>query len=259
MRSPNRTAPRRRWLVVAVAGLAAIVASCGGGSAEPDSTAAAVSSTPITSVPVPETLAPTTVSSTLPPTTQPEAPVIESPVAAAERSFATPEELTAAFSDALYADDPGAAANLPDSAAAAAAFDYLNPPPFGPAAPSCFPQSGSVRECEFEASTPSLGLYLLETNGTWRIVSVGFCGDCAGPFNDEDLTATFCVVDTTPLNLRIGPGTEFPVITTIPVGDCSVAGLPDRVETSAEGRPWRVVTWGGFTGFVADSKLARQS
>lgn len=64
----------------------------------------------------------------------------------------------------------------------------------------------------------------------------------------------FCVIDTTPLNLRSGPGTEHPALTAIPIDRCDVfdaAAIPE-VTTSSAGKPWRRIEWLGTVGWVAD-------
>ena len=70
--------------------------------------------------------------------------------------------------------------------------------------------------------------------------------------------SAFCVIDTTPLNLRTGPGTEHRALVAIPIDRCDVRDRreqPEVVESSA-GRLWRHIEWQGTEGWVADWMLA---
>jgi len=64
-----------------------------------------------------------------------------------------------------------------------------------------------------------------------------------------------CVIDTTPLNFRGGPGTKWPNFDAIPVGDCTVMLTDAVVDAAANGKPWRYVGWNGHEGWVSDAML----
>lgn len=61
-----------------------------------------------------------------------------------------------------------------------------------------------------------------------------------------------CVTDTTPLNIRGGPGTDWPNLAAIPVGDCELELSETVAVAAATGRPWRYVRWHGAEGWVSD-------
>ena len=56
-------------------------------------------------------------------------------------------------------------------------------------------------------------------------------------------SARYCVVDTTPLNIRVAPGTQARRIGAIPVDDCAVknATALSHLKTAPSGRAWRHV------------------
>lgn len=68
----------------------------------------------------------------------------------------------------------------------------------------------------------------------------------------------YCVVDTTPLNVREGPGTEYQAVVAIPIDRCDVfdRDVTPEVRASAAGGPWRHIDWQGTTGWVADWMLS---
>ena len=78
------------------------------------------------------------------------------------------------------------------------------------------------------------------------------------PYDTDEFTAQYCVTDTTPLNIRVGPGVEFPITTSIPVGDCALSGVPHRTELSSTGKPWRLVNWRGMVGLVSAERITQQ-
>lgn len=67
----------------------------------------------------------------------------------------------------------------------------------------------------------------------------------------------YCVVDVTPLNIRVAPGTGSRRIGAIPVGDCTVrnASAHLQLKPAPNGRSWRWVSWRGIRGWVSDAML----
>lgn len=67
----------------------------------------------------------------------------------------------------------------------------------------------------------------------------------------------YCVIDTTPLNIREAPGVQARKVGAIPVGDCTVknASAHLRLKAAPNGRSWRWVTWHGIRGWVSDGML----
>lgn len=121
-------------------------------------------------------------------------------------------------------------------------------------------------------------VYLHDIDGAWHVVEVGsdecdvhiysnipgpilqdLCAHVPPYFPSDDMgSATYCVIDTTPLNLRIGPGIEYRSLTAIPVTACDVhdAASPPEFRNATNGKPWRRVTWNEYQGWVINTALA---
>jgi hypothetical protein len=65
-------------------------------------------------------------------------------------------------------------------------------------------------------------------------------------------TLTYCVTDTTPLNLRAGPGTDFAAQIAIPIDRCDLTDAGTTPELEGE---WRHVRWQGVAGWVHVSRI----
>jgi pimeloyl-ACP methyl ester carboxylesterase len=93
-------------------------------------------------------------------------------------------------------------------------------------------------------------------------IAIGLCKQVQ-PFNPSDLAGarTYCVVDTTPLNIRVEPGVHTASIGSIPVGACDIhdAGLHSETRPASDGHPWRHIEWQEYQGWASDSQLAASS
>lgn len=173
----------------------------------------------------------------------------------------TPEQIARSFVEAIRRRDrEGAGANS-RSGGALTAYDYLTEVSAGfePTVDSidCRP-SGAVVECSLYPATPGNWIYLEKTDGGWQIIGPAWNGEGEMPYDTDEFTAQYCVTDTTPLNIRVGPGVEFPITTSIPVGDCALSGVPHRTELSSTGKPWRLVNWRGMVGLVSAERITQQ-
>jgi hypothetical protein len=106
--------------------------------------------------------------------------------------------------------------------------------------------------CDWLEAAPAPYLVIVPSGGTWVVDHPAADNPV---ISNAQVTGRACVIDTTPLNFRGGPGLEWPNFAAIPVGDCTVQTTSLVENASSNGRPWRYVLWNGKIGWVSDLML----
>lgn len=106
--------------------------------------------------------------------------------------------------------------------------------------------------CYWLEGAPAPYLVIVPSGGTWV---VDHPADDNPVISNAQVTGRACVIDTTPLTFRGGPGLQWPNFDAIPVGDCTVQTTSLVENAASNGRPWRYVLWNGKIGWVSDLML----
>ncbi|MFZ4519688.1 MAG: hypothetical protein ACOYOP_14960 [Microthrixaceae bacterium] len=178
---------------------------------------------------------------------------------AAPATFDSPDAVATAFIDAVRRGDRGGAASLSDGPGAGAAYEWFRSGPGGVApAVSCRTEDRATT-CGLIAATPGWNIHVTRGGNGWRVLGPawnGMFGDAVyGNYDDTDLDRTYCVADPDPLNIRVGAGTDAPVVIAVPTGDCGLRGVSGRTEQARNGKAWRFVDWHGYLGLVHDAGI----
>lgn len=121
-------------------------------------------------------------------------------------------------------------------------------------APTCAEPAGTTVQCSWLQTDAAPTLQLVQDGATWRVSHPAFSiGDA------EPATAgTGCIVGSSTVNFRGGPGTSWPRFTQIDPGACSIAVL-DRIENDPiEGDQWRLIEFNGQRGWVVNRVIQIQ-
>jgi triacylglycerol lipase len=109
--------------------------------------------------------------------------------------------------------------------------------------------SDTWQSCPWLQADPAESMMVHRTaDGGWRVSHPLAFGGPDGP----NPIGTACIIDTTPLNVRGGPGLNWPAFDQIPVGECGVILYDTVINAPSNGRPWRRVNWRGNEGWVSD-------
>jgi hypothetical protein len=89
--------------------------------------------------------------------------------------------------------------------------------------------------CDWLEAAPAPYLVIVPSGGTWVIDHPAADNPV---ISNAQVTGRACVIDTTPLNFRGGPGLQWPNFAAIPVGDCTVQTTPLVENAASNGCKW---------------------
>jgi len=113
--------------------------------------------------------------------------------------------------------------------------------------PTCAEPSGSIVQCSWLQTDAAPTLQLVMEGTNWRVSHPVFTR--AG---EPAAVGSGCIVGSSNVNFRGGPGTSWPRFAQINPGACSVT-LFDAVESDPiEGDQWRYVEFDGHRGWIVD-------
>ena len=113
--------------------------------------------------------------------------------------------------------------------------------------PTCAEPSGSTVQCSWLQTDAAPTLQLVMDGTDWRVSHPVFSRG-----GEPTSVGTGCVVGSSNVNFRGGPGTSWPRFAQINPGACSVTVF-DAVESDpVEGDQWRYVEFNGQRGWIVD-------
>lgn len=116
--------------------------------------------------------------------------------------------------------------------------------------PTCAEPSGATVRCSWLQTDAAPTLLLVQDGSEWRVSHPVFTRP-----GEPQPGGTGCVVGTSNVNFRGGPGTNWPRFTQINPGSCAVTVF-DAVENDPiEGDEWRYIEFEGQRGWVVDRVL----
>ena len=165
---------------------------------------------------------------------------------------ATVSSVAIAFLNAVAAGDAATAEALEAPGRSPSSYEwardlYLNGGQRAWGVPIC-----DGTRCNWLEAAPAPYLVIVPSGGTWVVDHPAADNPV---ISNAQVTGRACVIDTTPLNFRGGPGLEWPNFAAIPVGDCTVQTTSLVEKAASNGRPWRYVLWNGKRGWVSDLML----
>jgi hypothetical protein len=114
--------------------------------------------------------------------------------------------------------------------------------------PQCTEPAGATVTCTWLANDPATSLQLVQSGDTWRVSHpVQLRPDAGSP------AGTACVAGDDRVNVRGGPGTDWPLFTAVQPSTCGIA-IHEGVTEGPSG-PWRFVTIDGTPGWIVDRVL----
>lgn len=174
------------------------------------------------------------------------------PATSVSAATATVSSVAIAFLNAVAAGDAATAEALEAPGRSPSSYEwardlYLNGGQRAWGVPIC-----DGTRCDWLEAAPAPYLVIVPSGGTWVVDHPAADNPV---ISNAQVTGRACVIDTTPVNFRGGPGLEWPNFAAIPVGDCTVQTTSLVEKAASNGRPWRYVLWNGKLGWVSDLML----
>lgn len=174
-----------------------------------------------------------------------------------------PLSVAARFLAAVAADDQATGTDLEIDGRSPAVFDWATTAyqqyteltgagSWG--APTCAEPDEATVRCSWLQTDAAPTLVLVQDGSAWRVSHPAFSiGD-----GQPGSAGTGCIVGSSSVNFRGGPGTSWPRFTQIDPGTCSISVF-DRLESDPiEGDQWRLIESDGQRGWVVDRVIEIQ-
>ena len=193
---------------------------------------------------------------TVPPT-QPPSGTTLAPGQTVPSDDANPLSVAGRFLDAARTGNAGTGTALDAGVAQPRAFDWAvdrysstvevaGEDAWG--SPQCTEPAAATVTCTWLANDPATSLVLVQAGETWKVShAVQLSPDAGSP------VGTACVAGNDRVNVRGGPGTDWPQFTVVQPGTCGIA-LHEGITEGPSG-PWRFVTIDGAPGWIVDRVL----
>ncbi|PIE31746.1 MAG: hypothetical protein CSA55_05045 [Ilumatobacter coccineus] len=159
----------------------------------------------------------------------------------------TPEAVATAWVAALSRGDRAAALALELPGRSPTVYDWARPEisPYVTEQPGCRENWPLRQYCWFIEADPAPGLILWSVDGRWMVSH-----PIVGTLDEPELMGGFCNTLTTPLEVRGGPGAEYPAFDVLPAGEC-VGGYDQTLPAFNSDEMWQLVDMGdGDSGWV---------